>query len=281
MLNEAGQKALDSRLRPLSESFSGVVGISLRHQKTGLAYSFHGGRVFSAASTAKLFVLGALLEQVDKKELKLEERLTLTTVDRMTGSGILKELDEGLSLTLKDLATLMIIKSDNTATNMLLDRMGGPDRVNVHLEAAGLTKSRVNRKISGDPLVVRGSEFAHAAPDEMTDYLARMKKGMLVKKPSSDLFYGILKKQQYLDFFPRYLPLKGDPGGVEPSIEIANKTGFMDGIRADCGYLAVNNELLSYAVMANGCKDKGFTVDNEGSLLLAKIGRIIYEVLCP
>ena len=281
MLNEARQKDLDSRLRPLLEGFSGIVGISLRHEKTGLAYSFGGGHVFSAASTAKLFVLGALLEQADKNELKLEERLTLASGDKMTGSGILKELDEGLALTIKDLATLMIIKSDNTATNMLLDRMGGPDRVNVHLEAAGLTKSRVNRKISGDPLVVRGSEFAHAAPDEMTDYLARMKKGMLVKKPSSDLFYGILKKQQYLDFFPRYLPLKGDPGGVEPSIEIANKTGFMDGIRADCGYLAVNNELLSYAVMANGCKDKGFTVDNEGSLLLAKIGRIIYEVLCP
>src|SRR5690606_13766359 len=110
-------------IEEISSSFGGVVGVSVHDLTTGETLSLRGDETFSSASLIKVAILVTLMDEVNQGRMRLDERSTLIARDRVGGSGILKHMSSGTSLTLEDLAWLMITLSDNTATNLLLDKL--------------------------------------------------------------------------------------------------------------------------------------------------------------
>src|SRR5437016_442207 len=120
---------------------NGHVGVAARHLVTGQEFRHNADDIYFTASTLKVPVLVELFRQVSVGKTDLESRITLRDPFRVPGSGVLRELDNGLQLTVKDAATLMIIVSDNTATDMMY-HLVGRDNLNGTMQRLGLTKTR-------------------------------------------------------------------------------------------------------------------------------------------
>ncbi len=269
--------------------------------------SYHEDEVMVLASTGKLFILGTLLEQLSQKEEPLEkallERRVYRKEDRVGGSGVIQYLSEETAFTLHDLALLMIILSDNTATNMLLEEVGGADAVMDHLEKAGVVYSGVNRPISGQftsqrilekssalglPARVQNS-FSRGSCREIAAYLKGIEEGKILSSAARDIFESMLEKQQFKDMFPRYLPVEDffedDPfardllGDGKDFVKVLCKTGFDGGARSDGGILIIGEDRYSYAIIVNEAKDTSYRPEQEAAMLMGRIGKAFYESL--
>lgn len=273
---------MDLLVNELANQFSGTIGMSVKEIGENKAYSYQGENLMATASTMKVFVLGAILEEVQKGKILLEDKVQLKREDQVGGSGVLKELDPGLVMTVKDVATLMIIKSDNTATNILMDMAGGVEKINAHMVRHGIKNSRVGSKIDFEYIGNDFRKLAIASADEFAAYLEKMYQRKILSEAMTKVFFSIMGRQQYLDQVPRYIPFNpyaADLGIDEGAgaVRVANKTGFTAGVRVDVGYLFRGSKALIYAVMLNDCKDESFAPDNEANLMAGKIGRIFYE----
>lgn len=273
---------MDLLVNELANQFSGTIGMSVKEIGENKAYSYQGEKLMATASTMKVFVLGAILEEVQKGKILLEDKVQLKREDQVGGSGVLKELDPGLVMTVKDVATLMIIKSDNTATNILMDMAGGVEKINAHMVRHGIKNSRVGSKIDFEYIGNDFRKLAIASADEFVAYLEKIYQRKILSEAMTKIFFSIMGKQQYLDQVPRYIPFNpyaADLGIDEGAgaVRVANKTGFTAGVRVDVGYLFRGSKALIYAVMLNDCKDESFAPDNEANLMAGKIGRIFYE----
>ena len=134
----------------LLAGFSGTVGLWARSFDSGEEIAWQPLETFPAASTIKVPILCEVFRQAGEGRFTLADARTLKTDDQVGGSGILKDLTAGLALTVKDLATLMIVISDNTATNMLIDLVG-LDAVNASCERLGLSGTRLEFRVQRAP----------------------------------------------------------------------------------------------------------------------------------
>lgn len=269
-------------MRARLSAFSGDAGIAVWGTDNGFCLEYQPHRQMSTASAAKLFILGTVLEQFEQKRLFPDTQLTVRREDIAGGSGILRHLTPGIRLSVRDLAVLMVILSDNTATNMLFDLLGGVEPVNRHLERYGVREARLNRKISDDDAVVAKSSFGEASAAGFADYLKKVLQGCVLGPDYRKSFQDILCRQQYKDMFPRKLPLEDFYDGPEADmIRLGNKTGFMTGIRSDVGFFQIPGKgEYVYAALTEGCSDKSYAADNEASVLIADIGREAFKMIC-
>ena len=307
----------DSKVQPLLQEFNGQVSYYIRKilpkdaqsvkegseaqtQTNAQAdvLSFNEDVVMTLASTGKLFILGTLLEQLSAKGGSLEEALLERRIyrkeDKTGGSGVIQFLSEETAFTLYDLALLMIILSDNTATNMLLEEVGEADAVMEHLEKAGIVYSGVNRRISGKETSLKILEktsalglsgrvqnsFSRGTCREIAEYLAGIDEGRILSPAAREVFEAMLEKQQFKDMFPRYLPVEDFFEEEGDYVKVLNKTGFDGGTRSDAGILVVGEEKFSYAIIINDAKDTSYRPEQEAAMLMGKIGKAFYEALC-
>jgi len=142
-------QTLDEKVRAAIKGFEGTVSVYARNLDSGRSYGLREDDPVRTASTIKLPVLAAVYQAVESGQAQWTETLLLREEDKVSGSGVVKELSAGLRLPLRDLAALMIVVSDNTATNLILDRFTG-DWVNAYLAKAGFAQTRSMRKILGD-----------------------------------------------------------------------------------------------------------------------------------
>lgn len=318
----ADRTVFESKVRPLIEGFKGQVSYYIRKVRVGSEASINKGlilkkspaqgegslnddvlsykedMVMTLASTGKLFILGTLLEQLCAKEEPLDEALLQRRVyrkeDKTGGSGVIQYLSEGTAFTLYDLALLMIILSDNTATNMLLEEVGEADAVMDHLEKAGVLYSGVNRRISGketSPKILEKTaalgldsrvqnSFSRGTCREIGEYLARIEEGLILPPAAREVFESMLEKQQFKDMFPRYLPVEDFFEEEGEYVKVLNKTGFDGGTRSDAGILVVGEERFSYAIIINEASDTSYRPEQEAAMLMGQIGKAFYEALC-
>ncbi len=139
------------------EAFDGVAGIALRDLSGELALAINGDELFPTASTIKIHVLVQLLLRAERGEIDLHERITMPPPEPVLGSGVLAYLPGPVELSLLDVATLMIIASDNTATNLCIDR-AGIDETNALLRGLGLHSTHLRRKMMDHLAAVREEE---------------------------------------------------------------------------------------------------------------------------
>ncbi|MFN8482650.1 MAG: serine hydrolase [Anaerolineae bacterium] len=244
-------------------------GAAAHDWATGATVAYNADRTFITASVIKFPILLAALDRVQRGELALTERVELRPEDVVGGSGLLKEFDPGVRLTVKDYLTAMIVISDNSATNLMLRLLGIPE-LNGYLASLGLTVTRSLRPIRfpaprpGEP---RG--IGETTPAEMVRLLDMLVSGSILNDELRQLALDILRRQQYADAIPRYLP---------DGVVVAHKDGMVNDIRADVGIVyPPDRSPITIAVLCDGLTDRRYSVDNAGFLGIGRISKVIYD----
>lgn len=237
---------------------------------------------FPSASTIKVFILQALLEEVAAGRIRLEDERVVCASDMVTGSGVLKALTPGRAYPLVDLATLMIAISDNTATNVLIDLLG-IERVRAAIVRHGWSSTQAMGKLQvGAVQAGRKSSPSMTSPADLADYFARLWLGELLPPALTDVAKAIYRKQQFGDL-GRSLDYDGYSAEIGVSeLRIASKSGSIRGVRNDAGVFehAPFDETAPVVVMAlmtRGCPDERFHPDNFGAKVLGEAAALLYH----
>lgn len=268
--------ALRRALERITSSFRGIAGISVRNLETGETLSLRGEEKFPSASLIKVPILVALLEEVEGGRMQLDERSTMIARDRVGGSGILRHMQPGHDPTIEDLAWLMITLSDNTATNLLLDKLDIAT-VGTKMEALGLPQSKVHSKtfrrhtsIALDSSALYG--FGVATPDEMVELFTLLYHGRAVSPGQDSLAMRMLFANQDGTMMVRWLPGR---------TRVAHKTGSVDQTRNDCGIMYTPAAPIALCVMTRENEDRSYGVDSAAHLLIAGIAREVFRHYNP
>lgn len=264
---------IESTIQTMAASFSGVCGVCAQAVGSDDVIAVRADEEFAPASVIKLPILVACLQQVQVQRLALDEPVVLRDADKVIGSGILKTLHDGLTLTLEDALVLMIIVSDNTATNLVLDRVP-PETVNRCMGELGLAHTYLSGKLFSG----RTGRPSSTTPRDMANLLIAMATKRILTPALCDKALDILGKQQLTDIITRELPY--DPFSVEegkPSIRIASKSGALRGIIHDVGVVTTPDMTYAVALMSKGSADERFHPDHEAKHFLARVSRTIYD----
>ena len=268
----------EERIEVLEQSFSGRLGFNGVHLERGEEVGLREDELFPTASVIKIALCCAVLDFVARGQASLEESLHLPPAGRrVTGGGILKQLEiEAVSL--RDAIELTITLSDNVATNVLIDRIG-TDEVNAYLDGLGLEQTRLLGPVDFESIThdLRGG-IGISTPREQTWLLIGLARGELLTPELGDYLISVLGRQHYQDQVPRWLPWNpyAQYHGAEQQLTIANKTGELDGIRADAGLLRHSDAgTVALAVFTDGGADMRESVDVEGSLVVAECGAAV------
>jgi beta-lactamase class A len=256
--------------------YPGVAGVAVRNLTTGETISIHGEQTFPSASLIKVPVLVTLLDEVRQDRMALDERIGMIARDRVEGDGVLQYMGSGLNLTLGDAAWLMITLSDNTATNLILDRID-IRTVWTKMESLGLPHSKIHSKtfrratsLAMDSSVKYG--LGVTTPDEMVRLFALLHQGQAVSPPLDSLALTLLRANQDHTKLVRWLP---------EEMAAAHKTGEVDASRNDCGILYTPAAPLAVCVMTRENTEHSYMPDNPANLLMARIGRAVYRHYNP
>ncbi len=267
--------ALDGRVRTEAVKIKGKVSIYAKNLETGEAYSLNADDRVRTASTIKLPIMVAVFALVADGKAAWTDELTLTASNKVQGSGILLEFGEGHKLTLRDAVNLMIVVSDNSATNMVLDAITA-DEVNARMDALGLKQTRSLRKIggggsskAGDDPANKGFGIGVSTPREMVTLMEKLDRGEVVSAAASKEMIDLLKRQQYRDGIGRNML-----GTV-----IAGKPGALDRLRSEAGIIFSPRGRIAMAITIDDLPDIQWTVDNPALVLLSHLSEILVEGL--
>lgn len=261
-------------IRRIARNFSGKLGVAARNLKTGEEVFFNAGIVFPTASMIKIAILLELFRRRQSGDLELDELLAVRRADKTAGSGLLENMDDGAALSLHDLAVLMNAISDNTATNMLIDRLG-IRRINRAAQEAGMTRTTLFRKIIFTQRKLKYPYFATGTPRDFATLMANLHAGRLLDAANTQAMLDIMRVQKYMGNLRRYIPF--NPWAAGEADWVASKTGSIDGVRNETGIIHTRRGAHVVSIMTKGCKDKRWTPDNEGTLIVAQTSRAIYE----
>lgn len=276
----AGADTLSERISALTRGFKGTVSIYAKNLDTGRDFAVNADAKVRTASTIKLPILCALEALVAEGRISWTTPITLRAEDKVSGSGVLGELSPGATLPLRDVATLMIIVSDNTATNLVLDRITA-DAVNDMMDKWGFTATRSMRKIRGDGTALKEAEgFSRAGrlpenqrfgigsstPREMVTLLERLEQGRVVSPEASKDVIGILKRQQFKTGIGRR---------VDAKTEVASKSGALDALRSDVGIAYTPGGRIAMAITVDDMPVIDYSPDNAGEELIWEISKVL------
>jgi beta-lactamase class A len=229
---------LESAIQQVDQHLDGVMGVAIEDLANGDHYFLHEDEVFAQASSIKITVLANLYLQVQQGKLKLTDLYTVQSPDLVPDSDIMNGLTPGVTrLTLRDLATMMVAVSDNSATNVLIDRVG-MQNVNAMLDSLGLTHTRLRRKMMDLEAAKQGRENV-STPREMMTLLDMVYHGRLLNKESAADFFKVLSTNKD-SFIPRDLPA---------DLKVANKPGELEAVRNDSGIVFVEGRPYVICVM--------------------------------
>jgi beta-lactamase class A len=290
--------ALDSQLRTIAAAHHGKVALFAHNLKTGQTASLDPDTPVKTASTIKMGILLDAAEQIRTHHATLEEKLVLQHANQVEGSGVLFQLDTPLPLTLKDTLTLMVILSDNTATNMAIDRLR-LEHIDHTLRAAGLKQTVLYKKVylpATGPMPPDQPQFGlgKTTAREMAAIMTRFAQCDLniggVPKPQPPAgqagqdgpicgaMLHMLRNQQDRDGIPRYLESLDTS---EHGSAIANKTGALDAVRNDVALIASKNGPIVLAAFTYDNADQRWTGDNEGQQMIGHLAQAIVSRWSP
>ena len=264
--------------------FDGVAGLAARNLLTGEEIAVNADTPFPTASAIKTAVMLEAYHQAAEGKLKLDTAVTLTDADKVGGSGVLNGLSDGVSLPVRDLIHLMIVVSDNTATNLLVHRLGTRN-IDDRLAGYGLTQTKLFRPTfrDGKPDVFPDLEkefgLGMATPREMAALMALIANGKAVSGDASASMLDTLRRQQDRTMIPRLLPASvqvGNKTGTDTE-KIADDRGRRGAIRVDAAIVTGAGVRYVIAVFTRRGADTRGGPDNAGVLLGAKLSQLVFE----
>ena len=289
--------SLNERIAELSEGFDGILGVAVKHLDGGESASLNGDELFPTASVFKVPVIVELYRQVEAHILSLDEKVILREEDKVPGSGILKELSPGLSVSLLDLAALMMIVSDNTATDLVVEKVG-MENINATLQRQGLERTvvvvdcrdvlfdlvglndlpdeektislfeaRARETSIGGSWSLGVEENNVATPTEMLRLLEMIVDGRAASRQSCDAIIETMRRCQTGGYrITKYLPQDG--------IEFAHKTGSLPGIRNDAGIVTLLDSGERYII---SCFTRKAADNFAAEETIAQVSKSIYD----
>jgi len=253
---------LAATISAADQKLDGVMGIAIEDLTTGQKFLLHADEVFPQASSIKIAVLVELYRQAQSGRVKLTDLYTVQASDLVADSYIMSGLTPGITqITLRDLATMMVAVSDNSATNVLIDRIGMAN-VNVMLDSQGLAKTRLRRKMMDLKAASEGRENV-STPSEMMTLLDNLYRGKLLSKELTDDLFNVLSTPKS-SFIPRDLP---------EGTKIANKPGELEGVRNDSGIIFVENRPYILCAMTTYLQN-----ERDGELAISEISAAAYRL---
>jgi beta-lactamase class A len=227
---------LSDRLNTIAKDLDGVMGFTVVDLTSGDRFERLPNEVFPTASTIKLAILYELFRQADERKIQLDASKTLERRSAVGGSGILNDLTTP-TLSLRDYAMLMVVLSDNTATNVLIDVVG-MDNVTKRLASLGLKATRLRRKMIDMEAARRGDENV-STPAEIARLLDVIHRGEGLSTESRDALTTILRKS-------KSSPMRT---AIPPGTPVANKPGTLEGVEVDAGIVYVAGRPYVQAIM--------------------------------
>lgn len=271
-----------AELRTLNARFGGHMGLMAKNLATGETISYNAADRFPTASTIKLPVMTAYFDMVRKKEIDPEMRITLRKEDRKPGSGVMQFMEDGASITLRDAVTLMITMSDNTGTNLVLDRLAATHqarlaKVNDFIASQGLKNTRLLNRLftletkQDTPEAMRYG-IGVSTPEDMVLLMERLYARTLADSASCAAMIGILENQFYNDMIPRLLPQ-----GECTSFAVAHKTGDVTETKVDIALVLSDRVKFAIAVFVDKSPDHQDDGSDAGTLLGAYAARAVWN----
>ncbi len=249
-----------SQLHTIADTSNCVVGVAIKDLVTGEQFLINENEIFPQASAIKIHILAELYRQAAEKKFSLADVVPLLPKFKVGGSGILNSLDNNVSMTLRDYAVLMIVLSDNSATNLLIDKVG-MDNVNASLKKIGAAHTKLQRVMMDYKAAAEGKENISTPADVMM-VLEKMDAGEIVNKAACDDMLSIMR-------IDKDGPLRS---GIPPSVSLANKEGDIEGVRCDVGIVALPDHPYIICVMT-----KLLLVDSEGPEIITAVSRAAYN----
>jgi len=253
---------LEANISDVDHGLDGVLGVAILDLSSGQKFLLHGDDVFPQASSIKVAVLAELYRQAQAGKLKFTDLYTVQATDLVPDSTIMGGLTPGVTrITLRDLATMMVAVSDNSATNVLIDRVG-MENVNALMDSLGLAHTRLRRKMMDLKAASEGRENI-STPAEMMTLLEDLYRGKVLNKKMTADFFVMLSTPKN-SFIPRDLP---------EGLKIANKPGELEGVRNDSGVVFVENRTYVICVMTTYLHR-----ERDGEEAIAKISAAAYRM---
>jgi beta-lactamase class A len=246
---------LETNIEQIDQHLDGVMGVAIEDLTSGDHYLLHEDEVFAQASSIKITVLANLYLQAQQGKLKLTDLYTVQSSDLVPDSDIMNGLTPGVTrVTLRDLATMVMAVSDNSAANVLIDRVG-MQNVNAMLDSLGLKHTRLRRKMMDVEAAKHGRENI-STPSEMMMLLDAIYRGKLLDKEMTADFFRVFSTN-HPSFIPRDLP---------PDVKVADKEGELEAIRNDSGIVFVEGRPYVICVMTGYLRN-----EREGEEAITKV----------
>jgi beta-lactamase class A len=255
------ENKLKNQLQTISENTDGLVGLAVKDLNTGRTFFLNEKEIFPQASSIKIAILLEVLKQAEEGRLKLEEFIDLKPEEKVGGGPILFYLgNPSLKISVKDLCVLMVVLSDNTATNLLLDKVG-MKAINDRLISLGLRQTKLNRKMMDLKAAFAGRENI-STPLEMMTLLEKIWKENILGQTYKKEFFSILA-------LPKDSPLQQ---AVPEGVVVADKPGELEAVRCDSGVVMLKKHPYVICVMTTYLSPQ-----TDGNALIRQIGRLVFQ----
>ncbi|MGH9905558.1 MAG: serine hydrolase, partial [Pyrinomonadaceae bacterium] len=271
----AANEALDKRVREEVAKFKGKVSLFAKNLDNGAVYDFGGDEKVQTASTIKLAIMIEAFERVAEGKAKWTDELVLTKDIKVGGSGILPVFTDGLRLTFRDAVTLMMVLSDNTATNLVIDKLTA-DAINGRMESLGIKETRLMRRVFGGGESIEGRKednkrfgLGRTTPREMVMLVEKLERGEIISPTASKEMIELMKREQGTNGIWR----------AEWKVTKATKSGALDALRSNVGILYHQRGRIVMAITCYDIPDVNWTVDNPGLLMMSRLSEILTEAL--
>jgi len=265
--------SLDARLRPLIDGYRGKVAVAVKHLDTGEAFFCHENDPMPTASLIKFPVMIEAYRRAGEGTLDLDKKVVLTGAAKVPGSGILTEhFSAGATFPLRDAIHLMMVYSDNTATNLVVDEIGIPSTA-ATMASMGFPNTKLHSKVfrrETSAFPERSKQFGLGSTTalDMLRLCEALQTRKLVSAEASEAMLKHMLACDDKDKFPRFLP---------PGTKLAFKTGSVDGTRTAAGILYAKGGPVALCVLSTGHEDGRYTPDNAGNRLCADVARSVYD----
>ncbi|HEY4425910.1 MAG TPA: serine hydrolase [Pyrinomonadaceae bacterium] len=269
------QTALDDQVKPIVASFKGKVSLFAKNLDTGETYGLNPDERVRTASTIKIAVMIEAFARVAEGKAKWTDEVVLTKEKKVSGSGILNELSDGLKLTLRDAVNLMMMISDNTATNLVLDVLT-TDAVNARMESLGFKQIKIMRKVGSGGESTAGKDpenkkygLGMATPREMVLVMEKLERGEVISPAASKEMIDLMKQEQDRNAIGRSLW----------NVPLASKYGALDRLRSAIGILYTKHGKIAIAISCDDMPETMWSVDNPAYLLMSRLSEVLAEGL--
>lgn len=268
-------------IRTLLSMLKGTVGLYIEDVTSGEVFEVNADHAFPAASVIKLTMLALLLRDVEEGSVDWTAPRKIAPQNRVGGTGVLGELDDTYNPTLKAMAKLMIVVSDNTATNEIMDVIG-IERHNEFCRSLGFKSTKLMRKMMDYDAIKEGRNNFMCA-GEAGKLLSNIAKGEFVSKPISEQIISIMQRQQCRNKLPAlipaipyyYAPTEAVNVQKPNTVLVANKTGELARIQHDVGLFTLpDGRRYVVSVFTSDLED-----DSQGIAAIGELSRVVYEAL--